>query len=283
MFFVFRMSVAICSILAAKISTEETSELGSHASYMKKLLSIVRNRMMENHLDITLKFTLSALWNLTDESPRTCKVFLDEEGMELFLDVLRAFPNEPTIETKVLGLLNNIAEVAWLRTSLLVDPFIQVLRSLLHSSSIEVSYFAAGIVAHLASDKPERWLVHGTPKQVITGELWSVVSHWDYPQEEMVAYRSFKPFFPLLVPKQEEAVQLWAVWAIHHVCTKNPARYCGMLAAQGGHTVLLDLVREPSTHSKVANITDQVLSTIVEHGLLPQDEVIKHRKVFASF
>ena len=75
-----------------------------------------------------------------------------------------------------------------------------------------------------------------------------------------------------------------------------------MLAAQGGHTVLLDLVREPSTHSKVANITDQVmtqhvtmepclyltacpqvLSTIVEHGLLPQDEVIKHRKVFASF
>ena len=85
--------------------------------------------------------------------------------------------------------------------------------------------------------------------QVITGELWSVVSHWDYPQEEMVAYRSaqdhllfkifsmkrqkfnsviiprsFKPFFPLLVPKQEEAVQLWAVWAIHHVCTKNPAR-----------------------------------------------------------
>ena len=40
------MSVAICSILAAKISTEETSELGSHASYMKKLLSIVRNRFV---------------------------------------------------------------------------------------------------------------------------------------------------------------------------------------------------------------------------------------------
>ena len=70
---IFRMSVAICSILAAKISTEQTSELGSHASYMKKLLSIVRTRMQENHLDITLKFTLSALWNLTDESPKTCK------------------------------------------------------------------------------------------------------------------------------------------------------------------------------------------------------------------
>jgi len=278
-----RMSVAICSILAAKISTEQTSELGSHASYMKKLLSIVRTRMQENHLDITLKFTLSALWNLTDESPKTCKVFLDEEGMELFLDVLHAFPNEPAIETKVLGLLNNIAEVSWLRTSLLVDPFLQVLRSLLHSKSIEVSYFAAGIVAHLASDKPEKWIVQGTPKAVITSELWRVVSDWVHPEEEMVAYRSFKPFFPLLVPKQEEAVQLWAVWAIHHVCTKNPARYCGMLAAQGGHYVLLELVREPSTHPKVANITDKVLATIVEHGLLPSEEVIQHRKVFASF
>ena len=69
----FRMSVAICSILAAKISTGQTSELGSNASYMKKLLSIVRTRMQENVLDITLKFTLSALWNLTDESPKTCK------------------------------------------------------------------------------------------------------------------------------------------------------------------------------------------------------------------
>ena len=61
------------------------------------------------------------------------------------------------------------------------------------------------------------------------------------------------------------------------------SRYCGMLAAQGGHYVLLELVREPSTHPKVANITDKVLATIVEHGLLPSEEVIQHRKVFASF
>jgi len=278
-----RMSVAICSILAAKISTEETSELGSHASYMKKLLSIVRNRMQEHVLDITLKFTLSALWNLTDESPRTCKVFLDEDGMELFLEVLKAFPDEPQIETKVLGLLNNIAEVSWLRTSLLVEPFIQVLRQLLRSKSIEVSYFAAGIVAHLASDSLDRWVVEETPKYVITSELWKVVSGWKYPDEEMVAYRSFKPFFPLLVPRQEEAVQLWAVWAIHHVCTKNPARYCGMLAAQGGHIVLLDLVKEPSTHTMVANITEKVISTIVEAGYMTQDEALLDRNVFASF
>ena len=97
-------------------------------------------------------------------------------------------------------------------------------------TNLQVSYFAAGIVAHLASDRPELWTVAGTPKNVITTELWKVgeqtpsqkgnlvihqqfrhnivtttikvVSGWTYPAEEMVAYRSFKPFFPLLQPLQ---------------------------------------------------------------------------------
>jgi len=63
--------------LAAKISTEEISELSelsSQANYMKKLLSIVRERTQDSVIDITMKLTLSALWNLTDESPKTCQV-----------------------------------------------------------------------------------------------------------------------------------------------------------------------------------------------------------------
>jgi hypothetical protein len=48
--------------------------------------------------------------------------------MELFLSVLHKFPGEPAIETKVLGLLNNIAEVPGLRQHLMVVPFIDILR-----------------------------------------------------------------------------------------------------------------------------------------------------------
>jgi Zyg-11 family protein len=118
------MSVAICSILAAKISTSETTVLGSTPKYMRKLLAMVRAKMESNMVDITLKFTLSALWNLTgmvpsfaffpqnsyysnlilgtlDESPETCSIFLREGGLELFLQVLEAFPGESTVETKV--------------------------------------------------------------------------------------------------------------------------------------------------------------------------------------
>ena len=40
-----RMSVAICSILAAKISTCETSSLGAEPMYMKRLLRIVKTKV----------------------------------------------------------------------------------------------------------------------------------------------------------------------------------------------------------------------------------------------
>ena len=48
--------------------------------------------------------------------------------MDLFIDVLDTFPGDKCIETKVLGLLNNIAEVPHLRSNLLVDYFLGNLR-----------------------------------------------------------------------------------------------------------------------------------------------------------
>jgi len=58
----------ICfSMSAAKISTSETSLLGSQPQYMRKLLSIVKSKVQTSCVDVTIKFTLSALWNLTGE------------------------------------------------------------------------------------------------------------------------------------------------------------------------------------------------------------------------
>ena len=140
-----RMSVAICGILAAKISTEETSLLGSKRQFMEKLLQIVNQKLQAGEVDVTLKFTLSALWNLTDESPTTCETFLGAGGLDLFVNLLNAEPflNEASIETKVLGLLNNLAEVCHLRSQILRSDFITVLSfRLLSSEHIDVSYFA---------------------------------------------------------------------------------------------------------------------------------------------
>lgn len=216
-----RMAVAICSILAARVSTAETSKLGASHIYMSKLLSMVEARLPEKKDDMTLKFTLSALWNLTDESAATCAAFLKQGGANLFLDTLIVFRNNVTIETKVLGLLNNIAEVEHLRPRLMLNALIDELYRLLQSKHIDVSYFAAGIVAHLTSPGDLNWTVNSHTRREMLDELGSTVSKWKVPDSEMVAYRSFRPFFSLLRRGMDYPVQLWAVWAIHHVCTKN--------------------------------------------------------------
>ncbi|XP_057336144.1 protein zyg-11 homolog B-like isoform X2 [Microplitis mediator] len=263
-----RMSVAICSILAAKISTVETSMLGSKPQYMSKLLSMVRSKIQLRSVDITMRFTLSALWNLTDESAATCKVFLEEGGMELFLEVLECFQGESSVETKVLGLLNNIAEVGHLRQRLMQSRFIRMLSMLLDSEHIDVSYFAAGIAAHLLSDGPcalMTWTADPSlpTREQLLDQLANAVTNWQTPQGEMVAYRSFQPFFSLLKRKQAYPVQLWAVWAIHHVCTKNPKRYCDMLVQEGG-TVLLKLLvlNDKEIQSNVRALCRSILDTI---------------------
>lgn len=61
---------------------------------------------------------------MTDESPATCEVFLKENGLELFQQLLKVFAKDAAVETKVLGLLNNIAEVSPLRGALINKNFL---------------------------------------------------------------------------------------------------------------------------------------------------------------
>uniref|UniRef100_A0A8C1MSJ3 Zyg-11 homolog (C. elegans) n=1 Tax=Cyprinus carpio TaxID=7962 RepID=A0A8C1MSJ3_CYPCA len=200
-----RMAVAIISILAAKLSTEQTAQLGAELFIVKQLLHIVRQKTCQGMVDATLKFTLSALWNLTDESPTTCRHFIENQGLELFIKVLE----------------NNIAEVGELHGELMVQSFLDHIRSLLNSPEVEVSYFAAGILAHLTSRGEKVWTLDLSLRTTLLEQLHSVILKWPAPECEMVAYRSFNPFFPLLKCFQTPGVQLWAAWAMQHVCSKN--------------------------------------------------------------
>lgn len=71
---------------------------------------------------------IKRILNFLDESPSTCKVFLEEGGMSLFLNVLEVFAGECEVETKVLGLINNIAEVSELRHQLMIPQYLFLLR-----------------------------------------------------------------------------------------------------------------------------------------------------------
>lgn len=39
-----------------------------------------------------MEFSWSALWNITDETPDNCEMFLNFNGMKLFLDCLKVAP-----------------------------------------------------------------------------------------------------------------------------------------------------------------------------------------------
>ncbi|KAB5539730.1 hypothetical protein PHYPO_G00092540 [Pangasianodon hypophthalmus] len=277
-----RMAVAIISILAAKLSTEQTAQLGAELYIVKQLLHIVRQKTSQGTVDATLKFTLSALWNLTDESPTTCRHFIENQGLELFIRVLESFPSESSIQQKVLGLLNNIAEVGELHAELMVQGFLDHIRSLLHSPEVEVSYFAAGILAHLTSRGETVWTLDLSLRNTLLEQLHSAILKWPIPQCEMVAYRSFNPFFPLLECFQTPGVQLWAAWAMQHVCSKNAARYCSMLLEEGGLQHLEAVSSHPETHCDVRRLAESILDSLHRHrartGYMGATQAHTHRE-----
>ncbi|KAF2363978.1 Armadillo-type fold [Trinorchestia longiramus] len=259
------MAVGICSILAAKLTNEQTAHLGSNPAYMSKLLALVRGRVDDENADITLQFTLSALWNLTDESPVTCKIFLLQDGLQLFINLLLTFPHNTAVETKVLGLFNNVAEVPELRPDLLKPPFIAMLRRQLQSEHIAVSYFAAGISAHLVCAEQSAWQAgDDLPYSEVLSELGDAVLGWESPIEEMVAYKSFQPFLPLLHATESPYVQLWALWALHHVTSNNSKYYCPMLIREGIPKLLQNLRDDVSSTAPFLTDLSAKLLTLVD-------------------
>ncbi|VUZ56492.1 unnamed protein product [Hymenolepis diminuta] len=260
-----RMGVAIISILAAEIPTSDLKEISSDPRRLQRLLIYVVEKcllrrdvealMSENDsrilsylhqadvsaegspiYDTTLRFTLSALWNLTDECPEACQTFVNVGGLVIYAKVLKKMASEEEdfknhVYTKCLGLLNNVAEVPSTKQTLLIEPLMDFFNKMLSHSSIQISYFAAGIVSHLACLPDDVWI---SAKQYNKADficvLGEAVCKWTPPQNEMVAYRSFQPFQSLILdPNSRLEIHLWAVWAIHHILTKKNSRYVPIL------------------------------------------------------
>lgn len=115
-----------------------------------------------------------------------------------------------------MGLLGNVAEVKDLRHRLMSQEFIRVFADLLdsHSDGIEVSYNAAGVLAHIASDGPEAWTIESPTREEVLSKMASAVDRWDLNSERNINYRSFEPIFGLVRCYETQVCQLWAVWAL---------------------------------------------------------------------
>ena len=93
-----------------------------------------------------------------------------------------------------------------------------------------------------------------------------MVLTWEMNVPEMVAYRSFRPFYPLMGENQPLAVQLWAIWALHHVCCNKGERYGPMLSSQGGDELLHQILIRENTSTYVKELIEDIFKSLRKNG-----------------
>ncbi|XP_028404697.1 protein zyg-11 homolog [Dendronephthya gigantea] len=262
------IALDMCAYLSSKISVEETLKLGTRQN-IEKLLSILRTHVQaasaEPLVDNILLCSLRVLWNLTDEAPRTCHLVIQNAQQLMVFQALQTFDKKSDVLTKLLGVMNNLAEVVAIRPALMCDECVSLLRKYLDENyTMDVSYFAAGTLCNLLLDLPEHLVLNCGTKSDLLLCLGSAVNRWKHVETVMVGYRTFKSFVPLLNSSFPD-VQLWAIWAIHHVCSQKVERYSQLCFEEG----IVDLLRTRTTSGNrpdVKELAVQALNVIESNG-----------------
>ena len=155
-----RAGIFLLNSLACQVDGEQKVLVGSLGA-VEKMLQIISEKLEQGHCDDVMETAWSTMWNVTDETPVNCERFLDAGGMFLFLKCKRRFPEKADLLRNMMGLLGNVAEVEELRPKLMTKEFVEEFDFLLDScrDGIEVSYNAAGVLAHMASDGPGAWTI----------------------------------------------------------------------------------------------------------------------------
>lgn len=78
----------------------------------------------------------------------------------------------------------------------------------------QVSYNAAGVLAHIASDGPEAWNIDSPSRANVLQQMVDAIDRWDMKAERNINYRSFEPILGLLRCYHTPECQLWAIWAL---------------------------------------------------------------------
>lgn len=144
-----------------------------------------------------------------------------------------------------MGLLGNVAEVQRLRYRLMTTEYINVFSSLLDSNSdgIEVSYNAAGILAHIASDGADAWTIATPSREEVLDRMIQAIQRWTLTTERNINYRSFEPILGLIRCYDTPACQMWAVWALANL-TKVSSTQSLYKLSSNSTLLILGLSRE---------------------------------------
>ncbi|XP_049603227.1 protein zyg-11 homolog isoform X3 [Syngnathus scovelli] len=228
------------------------------------LLALCSNYILQNiSFDTYLAATLVINWLSSYKDPTLQRMAV--AVISILVDKLS------TAEVAKLGediyiMKNNIAEVEELQRELMVADLLEHIVRLLQDTKVvmEVRYFAGGILAHLTS-RPEAWILDEKLRSHILEELHVSIAAWTHLENEIVVYRSLRPFCHLLGTCQPTGVQLWAVWAIHFVTTQDALHYSWMLEQEGVTEHLKALASHPDSHTIIRGLSESILFLLESH------------------
>ncbi|XP_033224674.1 protein zer-1 homolog [Belonocnema kinseyi] len=263
--FVQRIGIYLLNSLACQVEGKEKRLLGK-LGCVETMLQLVEYRVVSGIFDDVLEVAWSTMWNMTDETDINCQRFLNKQGMDLFLKCVRQYPNKEELLRNMMGLLGNVAEWASLRSDLMQEQYVSIFACLLRSDSdgIEVSYNAAGILAHMASDGVEAWTVEKPSRTEVLDLMVEAIDRWNINSERNINYRSFLPLLRLLDVFHTPQCQHWAVWALANLTKVYPNKYCKLVVAEGGIEQLKNLLASDLPYECIKHLARQVIANCIK-------------------
>lgn len=251
--FVQRLGVYLLNTLACQVEGEQKLLVGDLGA-ISKMLALIASKLSRGLCDEVMETAWSTMWNVTDETPVNCQRFLDNRGMEYFMQCVEKFPSKPELLRNMMGLLGNVAECPDLRKKLMKQDYIDCFADMLSSTThgIEISYNAAGILAHIVSDGEQVWYDHlpTTDRSVVLEKLSRAIGSWQINSKRNINYRSFEPILRLLSPQvTNHEAQYWAIFALVNLTRVHSEKYCDLFINDGGVEIVNKLLQKPDLPS----------------------------------
>lgn len=77
-----------------------------------------------------------------------------------------------------------------------------------------MSYNAAGVLAHIASDGADAWTIESPSRHEVLNRMVLAIERWSLSTERNINYRSFEPILGLVRCYETPECQHWAIWAL---------------------------------------------------------------------
>merc|ERR1719394_2325752 len=206
--FIQRNAIFLLNALVCQVDGDQKKVRG--VEIVETMLRIIKDKLEIELCDEVMDTAWSVMWNVTDETPANSERFLDRNGMEVFLQCKEAFPNMSDLLRNMMGLLDS------------------------GKDGIEVSYNAAGVLSHLASDGAGAWTITQPSREHVLERLVRAVTRWDVNARRDINYRSLSPIISLLSCHHTPECQLWASWALANLTQWEESKYCPLVSREGG-------------------------------------------------